>query len=282
MADEPSGTRPERLRPEADAERAAPSESGPGQLGDAEMKRSRRIRRLRRMWRSIPSPPRCKMCTGPFGGPVGTIRRLVGLGPWPGNPKYCKGCFKSLYRNREGAEMDCTLLFADIRGSTSLAETMRATEFRSLMDRFYAAAAEVLIDHEAIVDKFVGDEVIGIFVPAMTEGNHAAQAIDAAVTLLRQTGNDTDAPWAPIGIGINSGVAYVGVVGTAEHVEFTALGDNVNVTARLASEAGRGEALVTRSALRAAGRDQSGLEQRRLNLRGRSDATDVYVLTLAG
>jgi adenylate cyclase len=149
------------------------------------------------------------------------------------------------------------------------------------MDRFYATAAEVLIEHEAIVDKFVGDEVIGIFVPALTEGSHAARAIEAALSLLHETGNDTDAPWAPIGIGINTGVAFVGVVGTAEHVEFTALGDNVNITARLASEAARGEVLVTVSALRAAGRDQSGLEQRRLNLRGRSDATDVFVLTLA-
>lgn len=101
------------------------------------------------------------------------------------------------------------------------------------------------------------------------------------MSLLRRTGNDTDAPWAPIGIGINTDVAFVGVVGTAEHVEFTALGDNVNVTARLASEAGAGEVLVTMSALRAAGRDRSGLEQRRLNLRGRSDTTDVFVLTLA-
>jgi adenylate cyclase len=263
------------------ADEAPPPETGPGEMGSADMKRSRRIRRLRRMWRSIPSPPRCKMCTGPFGAPGGTVRRLIGLGPWPGNPKYCSGCFKDLYRKRQGAEIDCTLLFADIRGSTALAETMRATEFRSVMDRFYATAAEVLVDHEAIVDKFVGDEVIGIFVPAMTEGSHAAQAIDAALSILRQTGNDTDAPWAPIGIGVNTGVAFVGVVGTAEHIEFTALGDNVNITARRASEAGAGEVLVTMSALRAAGRDQSGLEQRRLNLRGRSDATDVFVLTLA-
>jgi adenylate cyclase len=255
-----------------------PPEGGPGQMGQADLKRSRRMRRLRRMWRSIPSPPRCKMCTGPFGPPGGTIRRLVGLGPWPGNPKYCSGCFKDLYRRREGAEIDCTLLFADIRGSTALAERMRAGEFRSLMDSFYATAAEVLVEHEAIVDKFVGDEVIGIFVPALTEGSHAAQAIEAALSLLHETGNHTDAPWAPIGIGVNTGEAYVGAVGTAEHVEFTALGDNVNITARLAAEAGSGEVLVTTSALRAAGREEAGLERRRLELRGRSESTDVFVL----
>jgi adenylate cyclase len=259
-----------------------PSETGPGRMGQPDLKRSQRMRRLRRMWRAIPSAPRCKMCTGPFGGPGGTIRRLIGLGPWPGNPKYCAGCFKDLYRKREGAEIECTLLFADIRGSTQLAESMSATEFRALLDRFYRTAAEILIQHEAIVDKFVGDEVVAIFIPALAGENHAGQAIDAGLDLLRATGHQTDAPWAPIGIGINTGEAFVGVVGTADHVEFTALGDNVNVTARLASAAAGGEILVTESAARAANLGSTQpTERRRLDLRGKAEATDVIVLSLA-
>jgi adenylate cyclase len=256
-----------------------PEPSDPARMGQPDLKRSRRMRRLRRMWRTIPSAPRCKMCTGPFGPPGGPIRRLFGLGPWPGNPKYCAGCFKDLYRKREGAEIECSLLFADIRGSTQLAESMRAGDFRTLMDRFYATASEILVEHEAIVDKFVGDEVIGIFVPALTEGIHARQAIDAGLELLRATGHETNAPWAPTGIGINTGEAFVGVVGTAEHIEFTALGDTVNITARLASLAGRGEILVTKAAARAAGLATDGaFEARHLELRGRSEATDVYVM----
>ena len=190
---------------------------------------------------------------------------------------YCAGCFKDLYRNRYGAEIECTLFFADIRGSTPLAETMSATAYRELLDRFYRTAAQVLIDHEAIVDKFVGDEIIGIFIPALAGETHAGRAVDAGLELLRNTGHDTDAPWAPIGIGINTGEAFVGVVGTADHVEFTALGDNVNVTARLASAAGSGEILVTDAAADAAG--VSG-ERRSLDLRGKTDATGVVVITL--
>ena len=144
------------------------------------------------MWRTVPSAPRCKMCTSPFGAPGGPVLRLIGKGRWPGNPKYCAGCFKDLYRSRIGAEIECTLLFADIRGSTTLAETMRAADFRSLLDRFYATASEVLIEHEAIVDKFVGDEVIGIFIPALAGGDHARQAIDASLDLLRATGHGTE------------------------------------------------------------------------------------------
>ncbi len=239
---------------------------------------NRRARRLRRMWRMFPSAPRCKICTSPFGPPVGPVLRLLGKGRWPGNPAYCSGCFRDLYSHRDGAEIECTLFFADVRGSTGLAETLRPNAYRELLDRFYATAAEVLVRHEAVVDKFVGDEVVGIFIPAMT-GSHARQAIDAGLALLRATGHDGDAPWVPIGIGVNTGTAYVGAVGTAEHVEFTALGDVVNVTARLSSAAGRGELLVTEAAARSAGISIEGLEHRMLNLRGKTTGTGVIVLT---
>lgn len=241
-----------------------------------------RARRLRRLWRTLPSAPRCKMCTSPFGPPFGPVLRLVGKGRWPGNPNYCGGCFKDLYAHREGAEVECTLFFADVRGSTGIAETMSSRDYRGLLDRFYATAAAVLVRHEAVVDKFVGDEVVGIFIPALSGRDHARQAIDAGVNLLRATGNDGDAPWVPIGIGVNTGTAYVGAVGTAEHVEFTALGDAVNVGARLASAAGRGELLVGEATARSAGLRVDVLERRQLDLRGKSAATSVVVLTAAG
>ena len=228
----------------------------------------------------LPGGPRCKICTSPFGAPVGPILRLLGKGRWPGNPRYCGGCFKELYTHRAGAEVECTLFFADIRGSTALAETMRPNEFRALLDRFYAAAAEVLVAHEAVVDKFVGDEVVGIFVPSLTGGAHARQAIDAGIALLRATGNDGGTPSVPIGIGVNTGTVYVGAVGTADHVEFTALGDAVNVTARLASAAGPGELLVTDAAAEVAGLRLEGYHRRTLDLRGKTEATDVIVMTV--
>jgi len=237
-----------------------------------------RMRRRRRFWGALPGTPRCKMCTAPIGGPVGQAFRLIGKGPWPANPKYCRWCFKSLYTHRRGAEVECSLLFADVRGSTQLAETMSPRDFRAAMDRFYEAAVAVLIEHDAFVDKFVGDEVIGIFIPALAVQGHARQAIDAGLDLLRATGHGTGDPWVPIGIGVNSGVAYVGAVGTAEHVEFTALGDPVNVTARLASVAGQGELLVTDEAAAAAGLSTAGLEQRQLELKGKSERTSVSVL----
>ena len=259
-------------RPEGTDERSAAAQLNVGA----------RQKRLRRFWRSLPTEPRCKLCNSPFGGPAGSILRRLGKGPWPANPKYCRFCFRALYQHHSGAEIECSLLFADIRGSTQIAEAMRPNDYRALLDRFYAAATTVLVDHDAIVDKFVGDEVIGIFIPALTEELHARRAIDAGLELLRATGHDGERPWLPVGIGVNTGRAYVGTVGTAEHVEFTALGDAVNTTARLSSAAAAGEILVTDSAVGAARLDDTGLERRHLDLRGKSEATDVLVLTVAG
>jgi len=250
---------------------------------DNEMARSRllsdeRSRRLRRIWRALPGGPRCKICTSPFGPPFGPLLRIAGKGRWPGNPAYCGGCFQELYSHLAGAEVECTLFFADVRGSTALAERMSAAEFRGLMTRFYRAATEILVDHEAVVDKFVGDEVVAIFIPAMAGPGHARRAIDAGIALLRATGNGGPEPWVPIGIGVNTGVAYVGAVGIAEHVEFTALGDAVNVAARLASAAGAGELLAPEGTAAGANVQTDGLGRRDLELRGKSAPMGVVVI----
>jgi adenylate cyclase len=204
--------------------------------------------------------------------------RMMGKGPFPGNPKYCSACFKQMLEHRAGAEVECSMLFADVRGSTSMAESMTATEFRALMDRFFATAADVLVDHDAIVDKFVGDEVIGLFIPALTGELHALRAIEAGRSLLAATGSNTPHPWVPVGAGVNTGVAWVGSVGEGSQVEFTALGDPVNVAARLASAAGVGELLVSAAAAASAQLADVGLEHRSLALKGKSEPTDVVVL----
>jgi adenylate cyclase len=204
--------------------------------------------------------------------------RLAGLGRWPGNPKYCRGCFRALYRRRAGAEIECSLLFADVRDSTPLAETLRPAEFRRRMEQFYAAAFRALVDRDAFVDKFVGDEVIGIFVPALTDDPHGRQALAAAVDVLRATGHREGQPWVPVGVGVNSGIAYVGAVGTDEHVEFTALGDPVNVAARLAGKARTGEILAPVETLRSARWPDDTLEHRRVELKGKAEPMEVVVL----
>jgi adenylate cyclase len=232
-----------------------------------------------RRWHArIPSSPRCKLCAAPFSGPGGLVMRFAGHARWAKNPKYCTGCFRMISANHGGAEIECSLLFADVRGSTTLAESMSAREFNRLMGRFYDTATEVLVDRDGIIDKFVGDEIIGIFVPSMTADEHAARAVDAARTLLAETGvGSPSGPWIPIGIGVNTGVAYVGSIGDGSDTEMTAMGDAVNVTARLASVAGAGEVLVTIAAAAAAGLP-ADLPRRSLQLKGKSQTTEVVVV----
>lgn len=236
------------------------------------------FRHLRRFWGRLPSQPRCKSCTRPFGGVGGALMRGIGLGPWPRNPKYCTGCFRSIAKHRSGAEIECSLLFADIRESTPLAETLGPAAFRALMDRYFQTASEVLIERDAIVDKFIGDAVYAIFVPALAGERHALRAIEAGRQLLIVTGNDTPNPWLPLGVGVNTGVAYVGTVGDGDMVEMTALGDPVNVASRLSSAARAGELLVSKAAVTAAGLNDAGLEHRSLALKGKTEPTEVVVL----
>jgi adenylate cyclase len=146
------------------------------------------------------------------------------------------------------------------------------------MDRFFQTASEVLIERDAIVDKLKGDEVFAIFVPALAGELHAQRAIEAGRKLLAVTGNDTPDPWLPVGAGVNTGVAYVGTVGEGDMVDMTALGDPVNVAARLASAAGAGELLVTDAAVAAAHLSDEGLEHRSLALKGKTERTEVVVL----
>ena len=242
-----------------------------------------RYRRWRSVLKLIPSQPRCKMCAAPFAGPGRPFMRLLRRDPWSKNPKYCTFCFTVIQSHFGGAEIDGSYLFADVRGSTALAEGITATAFRTLLNRFYETATHVLVDHDAIVDKFVGDEVIGIFIPATSGDHHAAQAIDAGLALLRATGHaDASGPWVPIGIGVHTGQAYVGAVGEPPVTEMTALGDVVNTTARLASAAGAGELLISAAAAAAAGFDISRLERRELELKGKRDVTTVAVARVDG
>lgn len=286
MIDPDSSTAPPPDADDAQQHGARPGDPREDDARETERARARLTgtpaytRPLRRFWRALPSSPRCKMCTSPFGGPFAPVMRAIGKGPWPNNPSYCGGCFKDLRANRSGAEVEASLLFADVRGSTAMAEHMRPSEFRTFMDRFYRIASDRLIAHEAIVDKFVGDEVVAIFIPALTGGTHAAQAIAAGRELLAAVGAGR-ALDVPIGIGINTGIAYVGAVGTEEHVEMTAMGDPVNVAARLAAAAGPGELLVSASTVAAAGLDDPAAERRRLELKGKSEPVDVLVLTAA-
>ncbi len=236
-------------------------------------------RKARRLFARIPGGPRCRLCAAPFTGVGAPVMRMIGKRRSDKNPTMCMTCFTFLATHHGGAEIEVTLLFADIRGSTSIAEGISPGAFSKILDRFYDAAAKVVIGNEGSIDKFVGDELVALFFPMLAGDRHAARAIDAARALLEATGHgDAAGPWIPVGAGVHSGMAWVGAVGEGSHTQITAVGDSVNTAARLASAAAAGEILVTVAAAQAAQLAEGGVERRHLALKGKSEPTEVLVL----
>ena len=236
------------------------------------------LRVLRRHWRRVPSAPRCKVCAAPFAGAGGVLTRLINHGKSRASPLLCNACFAHLRSQVGGAEVEVSVLFTDVRGSTGLAERTSTASFRALIQDFYVIAARAVDRHDGYIDKFLGDGVMALFIPFLAGENHAGRAVDAAVDVLDMARRpDLVAGGVQIGVGVHTGSAFVGVVGAGDKLDFTALGDTVNVAARLGSLAGRGELVVSRSAWERAGRG-AGPEIRTVDVSGRSAPLDVVVV----
>jgi adenylate cyclase len=240
-----------------------------------------RVRMIRKVFAHLPSPPRCRVCLAPFSGLGGMAVSLFGFGSGRSrfNPMLCDRCEKIVKAHQVGAEVEMTLLFADIRGSTTLAEKIGATAFHQVIDRFYRATTDVLIRTNALIDKLVGDEVVALYTPGIAGPDFARKAIAAAAEMLVATGHADGAdPWIPLGVGLHSGKVYVGAVGSADGLsDITVLGDTANTAARLASQAGQGEILVSGETSRLAGVAPGPRPTRTLQLKGRVQPVEVHV-----
>lgn len=239
-------------------------------------------RRLRRLFRMLPGTSRCNICYAPFEGAGGRVVRLVyGKRPSNLNPHLCNICEEFARQYQGGAEIELSLLFADVRGSTALAEGMSPTEYSQVINRFYEAATHVMIHTNALIDKIIGDQVAGMYVPGFAGPDHARRAIEAAQEIMRVTGHGgPDEPWISLGAGVHTGTAFVGSIRSGEGTaDITVLGDAPNTAARLSTSAGRGEILISEAATVAAGLPIDNLEKRALDLKGKTEPVSVYVLT---
>jgi len=234
------------------------------------------------IFRAIPSDPRCQICYIPFKGVGGFIsKRLLDVKPSAMNPHMCDVCERFAERFPGGVELEISILFADIRGSTPLAEKMETREFSELIHRFYLAGTKPLYSNGALIEKFVGDGLTAFFAPAFAGPNHALTAIKAGKEILRATGHGPGkTPWIPVGVGINTGVAYIGSMKMeGGRTDITILGDVVNTTARLCSEAAPGEILVGDSAIEKSGLSRDKHELRKLSLKGKQEVVAAWVIS---
>lgn len=236
---------------------------------------------VRRVWRHLPAAPRCKVCASPTQGIGGAVARLFWHGPMRDNPLLCKACFGQLSGHPGGAELEISIVFADVRGSTGLAERSSASDFRSLIQAYYRSAAVAVDDNGGIIDKFLGDGVMALFIPVIAGENHAARAIAAGRAILSAVERDgLTRKGLMVGAGVHTGQAFVGVVGSDEKTDFTALGDTVNIAARLGGLAGPGELLVSHAAW-----DMAGLGPppalREVEIAGRTGSLPVIATSAA-
>ena len=229
------------------------------------------LRMAQRVFRHLPHDPRCRMCRNPFAGAGGRVCGWLGRGPSRKNPNLCSFCFDHLPDG--GLELDVGILFADVRGSTGLGEHSSPTTFAEGLNRFYVTATELLIDHDAIIDKLIGDEVMAIFVPGVAGAAYRRRTALAAIDLASALGD------LPVGVAANAGTAFVGKVGAGAVVDFTALGDAVNVASRLQSSASVGQVVLAESLYALVEDEHPGATRSCVEVRGRQEAIDVAVLT---
>jgi adenylate cyclase len=231
------------------------------------------------MMRHLPSEPRCRLCKAPYGGVGGRMMRRFGFGPSRKNPTLCNTCFEEAPMG--GVEMEIGVLFADVRGFTSMSEGVAPTEVAELLNRFYGAASEIL-SRSAIIDKLVGDEVMALYLPQLFRGEGwEDEMLRDARDLLTAVGYGAGAaPWLRLGVGIDVGRAYVGNVGSGDVKDFTALGDVVNTAARLQSSAGAGQIVISERLCKRLTSGLTGTSVTSLTLKGKSEPEPVRVVDL--
>jgi adenylate cyclase len=233
-------------------------------------------KRLRHIFRMLPRDPRCKFCNAPFQGVGGImVRALFGKQRSDLNPRFCNLCDDASRKFPGGAEVEMAMLFADVRGSTALSEQMSPTEFSQLINRFYTGATRVIVEEDGLVEKLAGDAVAAFWGAGFAGPDYVRRTVQVAQKLSRLMVRLE----IPVGIGVHSGVAFFGVIGTAGGLtDISAIGDEVNTAARLASQAAAGEILISEQALKASGIDGNQLESRSLELKGISEPVLVRVM----
>jgi adenylate cyclase len=181
-----------------------------------------------------------------------------------------------------GDRCEVTVLFCDLRGFTRLSERLTPEEVVLLLNQFYTLMLDTTFKHDGTLDKFLGDGVMAIFGAPLPQADHcyhairAALAMQAGVVELSERRRREGKEPVSVGIGINAGEVVAGTVGTEDRMEYTVVGDTVNLAARLEAEAGPGQILISQSThQRVRGRVHArSLGQ--LRLRGKEAPVEVY------
>jgi adenylate cyclase len=164
-------------------------------------------KRIHRRLRLLPHEPRCKFCNAPFQG-VGSIivRALYGKKQSSLNPRFCSVCEDFASKFPGGAEVEMSMLFADVRGSTALSEQMSPMDFSRLINRFYVDSTNAIIAEDGLVEKLAGDAVAAFWGAGFAGQDYVQRTLKAAQNILRNMARQQ----IPVGIGVHSGLRILG------------------------------------------------------------------------
>jgi adenylate cyclase len=151
----------------------------------------------------------------------------------------------------KGTRNDATILFTDVRGFTAYSEDKRPEEIVEFLNEYFAIATQCILEQGGYVDKFIGDAVLGVFGVPIAYADHAERAIKATLEMQKRFKERAEQNRNPflsrIGIGVNSGVVVAGTLGSQVKMEYTVIGDSVNMASRLNHLAGSGEIIISKS-----------------------------------
>jgi len=231
---------------------------------------------IKTTFRILPQDPRCQICNSPFEGVGGSVMRTFFKRTRSQlNPKFCNVCEHFAQTYQGGAEVPMSMLFVDVRGSTSLSESMSAMEFQKLINRFFVGTSKIITNEHGLIEKLAGDAVAAFWGAGFAGKNYAARTVRAAQKIIQEMKKEQ----IPVGVGVHTGEAYFGAMGEANGVvNISAIGEEVNTAARLASKAAEGEIIISERALQWANVDGSQMESRKLELKGITGPFAVRVM----
>jgi PAS domain S-box-containing protein len=182
--------------------------------------------------------------------------------------------------NLGGTRAFITTIFADIRGYTSVSERCDPETLVSVLNRYLGAAAEAILAEQGTIDKFMGDAIMAFFNAPISQEDHALRAVRAAVEM-RSAINSIQGELPAelrlgIGIGVHSGEAVLGLVGTQERLEYTAIGDSVNTAKRLQENAAPGQILISAATFAKIADSVLAHAIKPIKAKGKSDLIEVF------
>jgi adenylate cyclase len=158
-----------------------------------------------------------------------------------------------------GTLQELTVLFSDIRGFTTMSEHSAPQDTVGMLNEYFELMADCVFAYDGIVDKFIGDAVMALFGAPIRGPDDAERGVRCAMLMMQKTREFNEnrlkqgRPPISVGIGLHTGEAVVGVIGSTKRLEYTAVGDTVNVASRLCSAAGANEIVLSDKCLNAAG-----------------------------